>query len=258
MPYRYLFSLLPLLVGLSLNGASQSVEGGQPVVGEKAIYELRWSYFAVGSVEIRLDPSEENEEMLRATLEAKANAFMRRVHDFHTVIASDFPASVEKSHGYSRDELANENLHETQFEWEEGTVRYVRNQDVRAPLQLQPLTHDPLSIVFAFRSGAMPLKPGTYLAWVTDGEVIDQAEFKVKGPEKIKTPAGKFETYRVTADFKGVRAIFARPEGALIDVWITNDDRMIPVKLKSEATIGSFRSELEEYIPAGEAGSQTK
>jgi hypothetical protein len=149
--------------------------------------------------------------------------------------------------------MAEENLHETLFNWDEVTVRYSKNGDDRVSLDLKPLTQDPLSIVFAFRSGAVPRTPGSYQVWVTDGEVIELADFKVSKPETVKTPAGKFETFRITADFKEVRAIFARPEGAMIEVWLTNDERMIPVKLKSEATIGSFRSELEEYTsPAGD------
>lgn len=231
---------------------SPVVAADGPVLGEKAIYELRWSYFAVGSVEISLNKAEDSEELHQATLDAKANAFMRRFHNFHTIITSQFPPEIGKSHGYARNELVEENTHETFFDWEEETVRYSKNGDVRNPLELKPLTQDPLSIVFAFRTGAVPHTPGVHQVWVTDGEVIDLVDFEVSEPETVKTPAGKFETFRVTADFKGVRAIFARPDGALIDVWLTNDERMIPVKLKSEATIGSFRSELEEYQVDGE------
>ncbi|MGE9291099.1 MAG: DUF3108 domain-containing protein, partial [Puniceicoccales bacterium] len=156
-----------------------------PEVGEKAVYELRWSYFAVGSVEISLDVSPDYEHLHRATLDATANAFMRRFHDFHTVIISEFPPDITRSHRYARDEIAEENVHETYFDWEEGTVRYSRNGDTRVPIELKPLTQDPLSIVFAFRSGAVPRTPGVHKVWVTDGEVIDLVDFKVGKPEKV-------------------------------------------------------------------------
>lgn len=242
------FALWFCMVLFAVAGQSGHAAKVSPLLpGEKAVYQLSWSFFAVGTVEIRIDQSEESVGVLQARLDAKANAFMRKVHDFHTVITSHFFPPVDKSLGYARAEVSSENVHETIFDWETGTVRYSKNNDVRIPLVLQPLVQDPLSAVFAFRGGAIPLTPGTHHAWVTDGEVIDLVEFKVSGPEKVKVPAGKFETYRVRADFKGVRAIFARPEGAPIDVWLTNDERMIPVQLKSEATIGSFRSELVEY-----------
>jgi len=230
---------------LLIGGAAYSVALPRD---ELATYQLKWGFVSVGTVEIRLSANlAENSDTFAATLSAKANGFMRRMHDFHTVIKSTFPAGVEYSLGYSRDEKAGEDLHETFIDVEGGEARYSKNGDLRNPVRLLGMTQDPLSIVFAFRSGAVPFEVGEYQAWVTDGKVVELADFTISGPETIKTAAGKFETLRVTADFKGVRAIFARPEGALIDVWLTNDDRRIPVKLISEATIGSFRSELRAY-----------
>ncbi|MEM0964519.1 MAG: DUF3108 domain-containing protein [Verrucomicrobiota bacterium] len=248
-------AILVTLLSVFLCGSTLASGGTSPtgaVVGEKALYKLKWGVVGVGEVEIRLDEVSEEAGLVEATLDAKANAFMRRFYDFHTIIKSRFAPDLEESLGYSRDETASENLHETIFDWENGIVRYSKNGDVRNPIPLQPLCQDPLSIVFAFRSGAVPCSVGTHRVWVTDGKVIDQIEFKVSGPEKLRVPAGKFSALKITADFLGVRAIFARPEGALIDVWLTDDERMIPIKLKSEAKIGSFRSELEEYWVDGE------
>ncbi len=235
--------IIALLFFLSISPATaQGLE-----VGERAVYSLRWSYFSVGTVVISLNWAGEGESFLEARLDASANAFMRRFHDFHTVITSRFPPGVERSHGYLRDEAADNSIHEIIFDWEAGQVRYSKNGDIRHPLPLVPLTHDPLSVVFAFRSGAIPLTPGLHQTWVTDGKIIDQIEFTVREPEKVKTPAGKFLAYRITADFREIRAIFARPPGALIHVWLTADENMIPVKLESEATIGSFYSVLTDY-----------
>jgi len=241
--------LLPLLF-LSLTCLGQGAEKNQkkgPLAGEKAVYSLRWSFVSVGDVEISIDENSDVGGLWTATLEAKANAFMRTVYDFHTIIRTQFTEGVPRSEGYIRDERGEETVHGTFFDWSTETVRYSKNGDVREVLALQPGTQDPLSVVFAFRSGAVPLRKGTHPVWVSDGKVIDLIEFKVDGPETVRTPAGKFQAFHITADFKGVRAIFARPEGALIEVWISADDRMIPVQLKSKASMGSFRSILEEY-----------
>jgi len=242
LPLRLPSALLFLTVSvLSADG---------PVVGEKASYGLRWGFVSVGAVEISLE--EVNGGHHQAVLDAEANAFMRGVYDFHTIISSRFAPGAKRSEGYFRDEKTTEDLHRTFFDWNANTVRYSKNGDERLPLPLRPGCHDPLSVVFAFRSGAVPLRPGIQRIWVSDGKVVEKAEFRVKGPETVKTPAGKFRAYRITADFGGVRAIFARPEGALIDVWLSDDDRMLPVKLKSEATIGSFTAVLREYGGPGE------
>lgn len=237
-PVFFLLCLAPLAVGWS---------DESDVLLEKAVYRLKWSFVSVGTVTITLEATDMGHR--RGTLEAQANAFMRTVHDFHTIISSEFPENAEKSLGYYRDEKANGNLHETFFDWEEGTVRYSKNGDTRVPLALKVHTQDPLSIVYAFRQPDFPFKAGVERVPVSDGEALYNARFEIADPENVKTAAGKFRARKVSADFGGVRAIFARPEGALIHVWLTDDERRLPVKLESEATIGSFRAVLEEVFP---------
>jgi len=240
-----------LLIALVAGAISLSAE--TTLSPEKASYGLRWGFVSVGTVEITLQPNPESPDGgWVAVLDAQANAFMRKVHDFRTIITSEFPDDVSRSEGYDRDEQAPGDTHETFFDWEENTARYSKNGDVRVPILLPGPVQDPLSIVFAFRTGAVPFEVGTHRIWVTDGKVVEECVFEITGPETVKTPAGKFETLRIAADFKGVRAIFARPEGAPIHVWLTNDEKRIPVKLKSEATIGSFRSVLQNYEPGND------
>ena len=232
--------LLPFLFLAAAAGFSPAA-GPEP--GERAVYVLRWSFVSVGTVTMGLEEAGPGE--LQATLVAKANAFMRTVHDFHTVISSRFPPGAGRSLGYERHEKATGNVHETFFDWEEGTVRYSKNGDTRVPLRLPDGAQDPFSIVYAFRSGAVPLAPGRITVPVTDGKAVARAVFRIGEPETVDTRAGEFRAVPVTADFKDVRAIFARPEGALVTVWLSDDARRLPVKLESEATIGSFRAVLE-------------
>ncbi len=227
---------------LSIIGPFFAVAEGERL--EESVFKLKWSFVSVGTVTMTLERI--GPEVRRGTLEAKANAFMRKVYDFHTIISSRFPKEAKRSLGYSRVEHTTGDRHETFFDWEAMTVRYSKNGDMRVPLPLKGDTHDPLSIVYAFRSVDFPLESGVVRLPVSDGKAITEARFEISEPETVKTPAGKFEARKVTADFGDVRAIFARPEGALIHVWLTDDERRFPVKLESEATMGSFTAVLEE------------
>ena len=61
--------------------------------------------------------------------------------------------------------------------------------------------------------------------------------------ETIKVPAGKFETILVEPilDFDGVM------KKGKMQVWFTDDERRIPVQVKSKMTIGSVVVRLEKY-----------
>jgi len=68
----------------------------------------------------------------------------------------------------------------------------------------------------------------------------------VHNKETIEVPAGKFKCLKVEPLLKS-EGIF-RQKGKLT-IWITDDNRKIPVKMKSKVVIGSINSELESYNP---------
>ncbi len=63
--------------------------------------------------------------------------------------------------------------------------------------------------------------------------------------ETVKTPAGKFKCIVVEPQFRG-EGIFVSKGKSLL-VWLTDDERKMPVKMKAEVFIGSVTGELLEY-----------
>lgn len=68
---------------------------------------------------------------------------------------------------------------------------------------------------------------------------------KVIGRETVKTPAGKFKCVIVEPQFRG-EGIFVS-KGKSLQVWLTDDERRLPIKMKVEVFIGSVSAELLEY-----------
>lgn len=68
---------------------------------------------------------------------------------------------------------------------------------------------------------------------------------KVIKRETVKTPAGKFKCIVVEPQFRG-EGIFVS-KGKSLQVWLTDDERKMPVKMKTEVFIGSVSAELLEY-----------
>ena len=107
---------------------------------------------------------------------------------------------------------------------------------------------DPLSMLFLFRTKA--LAPGfEFAAPVTDGEKSITGTAKVVKRETIKTPAGEFDTLLVEPDVRNIGGVFRKSPNATLQVWITNDARRIPVRVKSKVAVGHFSMELTGYEP---------
>ena len=72
---------------------------------------------------------------------------------------------------------------------------------------------------------------------------------KVLRREDLKTPLGQFKTVVIQPLLKS-EGIFARTGDMLI--WLTDDDRRIPVQMKSKVIVGSITATLTggSYWPA--------
>jgi hypothetical protein len=104
---------------------------------------------------------------------------------------------------------------------------------------------DDASFVYFVRS--IPLEVGEtyewnrYFLWDRNPVIL-----KVLRREKVKVPAGQFSTIVVRPIIK-TKGLFS--EGGEAEIYITDDDRRLPVKLVTKLTVGSVILELTEYRP---------
>ena len=101
-------------------------------------------------------------------------------------------------------------------------------------------TYDALSSFFFFRS--VPLQVGTScFIDVFDCKKLWNTEVQVLRREEVVTPLGRFKTVLIKPIMK-FEGIFARTGD--IFIWLTDDDRRIPVQMKSKVRIGSITATL--------------
>lgn len=101
-------------------------------------------------------------------------------------------------------------------------------------------TYDTLSSFFYFRS--IPLQVGTsYYIDIFDCKKLWNTEVRVLRREVIETPLGTFKTVVIKPLLKS-EGIFARTGD--MHIWLTDDERRIPVLMKSKVKIGSITATL--------------
>jgi len=132
---------------------------------------------------------------------------------------------------------------EYELDLENGT--YVRHDGESDSIPANAL--DQASFVYFVRT--IPLEVGETYEWnryfrFDRNPVI----LRVLRRETVKVPAGEFSTIVVQPIIK-TRGIFS--EGGEAEIFITDDERRIPVKLKSKLVVGSVTLELTEWV-AGE------
>lgn len=106
--------------------------------------------------------------------------------------------------------------------------------------QITSQTYDILSSFFFFRS--MPLQIGkSAFIEIFDFKRLWNTEVQVLRREVVETPLGKFNTVLIKPLLK-FEGIFARTGDMYI--WLTDDERRIPVQMKSKVKVGSFTAKV--------------
>ncbi|MFZ2948528.1 MAG: DUF3108 domain-containing protein [Desulfuromonadaceae bacterium] len=118
------------------------------------------------------------------------------------------------------------------------TIDHLKKSEMRHSITKR--TYDTLSSFFYFRS--IPLQVGTsYYIDIYDCKRLWNTEVKVLRREEITTPLGRFKTIVIHPLLKS-EGIFSRTGDMFI--WLTDDDRRIPVQMKSKVIVGSITATL--------------
>jgi len=114
----------------------------------------------------------------------------------------------------------------------------------RVEFDLEERAYDPLSA--AYEIGRRPLKTGrSEHIDIFDNKKVFNTEVQVLGKERISTPAGEFDTIVIKPLLKSEGVFLQKGE---IYIWLTDDEKRIPVMLKSKVKIGSFTAQLSEGV----------
>jgi hypothetical protein len=63
---------------------------------------------------------------------------------------------------------------------------------------------------------------------------------KVVRKETVEVPGGTFETYLIEPEMKDIGGVFKKSKNAKILLWVTADERRLPVKIASKVSVGGF------------------
>ena len=113
-------------------------------------------------------------------------------------------------------------------------------------LENENLLFDPISIIYNLRT--QDLKKGSkYDYHILGIDEIKALTTEVKGEEKIKVPAGKFNCIKVMPYSSDGEEIFK--ENGSMTAWFSNDEKRIPVKIELKTNIGNMILKLKKIIP---------
>jgi hypothetical protein len=235
--------LVPLLALLLLAAAPAPVEQAF-TDGETLDYNLHWMKVAGGTGRMTIQPVAGAPGQLRITSVARSTPGFARVFRFRDEIETIIRKSDFSTLQYHKklDERGRKKDELTTIA-ENGLATRIKGSKVRKFKVPQPIL-DPMSVNYFLRT--LDLSPGKVheLELLADGKLYT-VHAQVLRRETITTPAGTFKTVVVepVMEAGGV----ARDERML--VWYSDDDRRLPVRIRTDVNFGSITATLRAWSP---------
>ncbi|MEO5346653.1 MAG: DUF3108 domain-containing protein [Magnetococcus sp. YQC-9] len=227
------------------NPATRVTLGGVP--GERLRYNIHWMGMPAGKAYMEVRPAREGHYAFVSGVESIG--MIRLMYPVKDVLHSE---GVKTSQGLSaryyakhqqRGDLSR--LIEYRFDREWGEA--LRTQEGEESISIGGVTpgvHDMMTGFYALRA-CPDLTPGTdvYIPMV-DGKKIYQVAASVGMVERMSTSLGFYDVMPVTIQI-GNSDLF-RVQGAIV-VWLTRDERRLPIRVESRLDLKSVSADLIAY-----------
>jgi hypothetical protein len=221
--------------------------------GEKAVYRASWNgLFSVATAEIYTRPTVvDGRQVYNVRVEAKTSRALDLIWKMRDTILSTFDAKALLPSRFRFHQRENSRVINTDARYNESTKRWaVHRQQVGKRAKVYEFdsqnTFDPLTAVYVARS--LDFKPGDRLYFkVFGGRYQYLLELHVEHKEPVALESGKtVEAFRIIPRTQNItkNGYAQRLNEAVI--WISADERRIPVKLSSKISFGSVRLDLIE------------
>ncbi|MBU8912062.1 MAG: DUF3108 domain-containing protein, partial [Desulfobacterales bacterium] len=124
------------------------------------------------------------------------------------------------------------------FDWEKKTASYSNFNERRDSIEIPLKTFDPVSAFYKMRT--IDLKTGQNISFpVTDGKKYFIQKARVIKKENITLPSGTWDTYVLALQVNHFSGVFKKSENPTVTLWVTADEKQIPVRIKVKIFIGS-------------------
>lgn len=213
--------------------------------GESLKFAVQYGFINAGNAWLEVPEVKDYNGHSVYTLVARAesNSFFSSMYRVRNRIESYWDRDGRFSWRYAEDRQeghyrANELI---DFDQDRHEARYKNGQTFPIPPEVQ----DALSSFYFTRFQALPLG-GTVVFDYHASKKSSPLEVRVLGRQKIKTPAGRFNCIAIEP-MLNAGGIF-KNKGRLV-IWLTDDERRMPVMMKSKVMIGSISVVLQEVKP---------
>lgn len=226
--------------------------------GEKLTFQLKWCLIPAGEAVLEVLPIEtlDGVKAYHFLMLVKTYPFVDLFYEVRDRIDAYTDFDLTHSLLYRKKQREGKTKRDVvvSFDWGKKEAQYSNLGEKRKPIPILPGSFDPLSILYAFRLHEMEGGREVEIP-VTDGKKAVMEKVKILEKTRVELASGAYQTYLVRPELKHISGVFEKSREASLEMWITADQRRLPVKVKSKVIVGSFTAELISAEMTGQGGN---
>ncbi len=237
---RLRLSILTHLFLILIVASSATAKTGEQT--EFLKYEVTWNGSKAGHGDIT---TTSGSNKVNVTAQAVSDGTLKSLIEIWSRIQATFSAKTLKPETYRfhlKSNWLRTEVVDLNFDHQNQTVKInkVKGDETESHSEKVAGIYDPISAAFLLRNQKNFERP--MFVDIFDGK--DKARLYVNpvGPERIAIKSGDFDAVRL--DLRLVKLTGDKKEIATGKLWVTNDDRRIPLLLTSSPVVGTIRFEL--------------
>jgi len=213
--------------------------------GESLRFSVQYGFIHAGSAWLEVPEVRQwkGREVYQLVARAESNAFFSRFYKVRERIESYWDRHGLYSRRYFEDRREGKYRQKSDIVFDPDRNEAVYSDGRTFPVP--PRVQDALSAFYYTRTQALPVG-GSIVFHYHASRKSQPLQVKVLGREHVETPAGEFDCVVVEPILKA-GGIF-KNSGRLL-IWLTDDQRRMPVLMKSKVAIGSISVILQDVKP---------
>ncbi|MDX1764224.1 MAG: DUF3108 domain-containing protein [bacterium] len=211
-------------------------------LGEALNYDIRWGIIRAGSGTLSISESTSGDGVYHIVNTARSNAIIDKFYKVRNRIETFFDVEKSSSVGYRKVQREGSHRRDVDlvFDHDQSAATLFRNGKKRRTIAVPASIHDPLSAIYYLRT-VPSFEDRPVVLNVTDGKKNFQVQVVVHGRETVETPLGFFDTIKIEPVVQDMELIFEKKKGGKLYIWLSDDDRKLPVQMQSELYFGSIQ-----------------
>ncbi len=221
-------------------------------VGERITYQLKWGIIPAGEVVLEVLPHTRiaGQPARHFRMTTRSSGFIDTFYKVRGLVEGYTDLGLNHSLHYRKKQREGSSSRDivVLFDREKQTSQYhnLKKKGPRTPIAIPEGSFDPFSVIYYcrlldFSALQMVERP------VTDGKKSVMGRLDNRGRQTITMHEKSYDTFLIEPDVKHISGVFKKSKGANILIWLSADERRIPVKLKSKVIVGSFTAEMISY-----------